>query len=201
MITTNQLKLIVLVLIIIIIAFNQKYFGWLNGLYKTIKRIPKTVTIILTILAIVSLNYNTLKGFMPGSKTEGFTSSTQVDGSAAPSGPSGGLNINTILQNNVDWDTVNDISSLSGLFGFKVPQTIAPKMPSMNNTSVQSEPSEQKVKRKVRESTKKLVAARQKWRCGLCHKMLDETFEVDHVIPLHKGGTNHPKNLMPSQKN
>ena len=50
--------------------------------------------------------------------------------------------------------------------------------------------------RAVSETTKKLVAARQQWKCGRCQRVLDETYEVDHVIPLHQGGTNHPDNLM-----
>jgi 5-methylcytosine-specific restriction protein A len=52
------------------------------------------------------------------------------------------------------------------------------------------------VERKVSQTTKKLVAAKQKWTCGLCGQLLDETYEVDHIIPLYKGGTNDPSNLM-----
>ena len=37
---------------------------------------------------------------------------------------------------------------------------------------------------------KKRVAAKQKWRCAICKKLLDETFELDHIKPLFKGG--HP---------
>jgi len=51
-------------------------------------------------------------------------------------------------------------------------------------------------KRHVSESTKKLVASNQKWQCGLCHGILDETYEVDHIIPLYRGGTNNIDNLM-----
>ena len=35
---------------------------------------------------------------------------------------------------------------------------------------------------------KKRVAAKQKWRCAICKKLLDETFELDHIKPLFKGG-------------
>jgi len=51
-------------------------------------------------------------------------------------------------------------------------------------------------KRLVSDTTKKYVAAKQQWKCGLCQKMLDETYEVDHVTPLYKGGTNDISNLM-----
>ena len=37
---------------------------------------------------------------------------------------------------------------------------------------------------------KKRVAAKQKWRCAICKQLLDETFELDHIKPLFKGG--HP---------
>ena len=51
-------------------------------------------------------------------------------------------------------------------------------------------------KRLVSDTMKKFVAARQKWVCGLCGKMLDETYEVDHIKALYKGGTNDADNLM-----
>ena len=43
--------------------------------------------------------------------------------------------------------------------------------------------------------TKKAVAAKQKWRCASCGKMLDETFEIDHIVPLFRGGDNATSNL------
>lgn len=49
--------------------------------------------------------------------------------------------------------------------------------------------------RKVSSKTKKKVAASQKWRCNLCKVLLDETFEVDHRIPLWKNGSNATWNL------
>lgn len=35
---------------------------------------------------------------------------------------------------------------------------------------------------------KKIVAARQQWRCRKCTRLLDETYHVDHTVPLHSGG-------------
>lgn len=53
-----------------------------------------------------------------------------------------------------------------------------------------------KIKRTVSDTTKKMVASKQQWKCGICNQLLDETYEVDHIIPLYQGGTNHIDNLM-----
>jgi hypothetical protein len=50
-------------------------------------------------------------------------------------------------------------------------------------------------KRSVSESKKKFVAAQQDWCCLECKQKLKATFEVDHITPLFKGGTNHIDNL------
>ena len=52
-----------------------------------------------------------------------------------------------------------------------------------------------KVKRSVSDSKKKFIASNQKWRCAHCNELLDNTFEVDHIIALYKGGTNELNNL------
>ena len=36
---------------------------------------------------------------------------------------------------------------------------------------------------------KKRVAANKKWRGASCKRMLDETYELDHIKPLFRGGT------------
>ena len=52
-----------------------------------------------------------------------------------------------------------------------------------------------KVKRNVTATMKKIVASRQKWHCKSCKNVLDETYEVDHIIPLYTGGGNNIENL------
>jgi len=49
--------------------------------------------------------------------------------------------------------------------------------------------------RKVSESTKKVVASNQQWKCFMCHNILDYSYEIDHNVPLFAGGTNHISNL------
>jgi hypothetical protein len=50
-------------------------------------------------------------------------------------------------------------------------------------------------KRSVSETKKKFVAARQGWNCEHCKKQLPAWFEVDHVLSLENGGSNHVDNL------
>ena len=50
-------------------------------------------------------------------------------------------------------------------------------------------------RRSVSETKKKYVASQQGWTCKKCQKQLEATFEVDHVIELQDGGSNHISNL------
>ena len=58
----------------------------------------------------------------------------------------------------------------------------------LNNTN-------RKVKRNVSESKKKYIASNQKWKCAHCLNLLDNTYEVDHIIALYRGGNNELNNL------
>jgi hypothetical protein len=51
-------------------------------------------------------------------------------------------------------------------------------------------------KRCVSETKKKFVAAQQGWKCGHCNRQLPAWYEVDHVMRLEHGGTNHIDNLV-----
>jgi len=50
-------------------------------------------------------------------------------------------------------------------------------------------------RRNVSGRMKKYVAAGQKWRCAACSSLLSASYEVDHVLPLYRGGTNSVENL------
>ena len=56
-------------------------------------------------------------------------------------------------------------------------------------------PRPKKHKRNVSESKKKFIASNQKWKCAHCQNLLDNTYEVDHIIALYKGGSNELNNL------
>jgi hypothetical protein len=51
-------------------------------------------------------------------------------------------------------------------------------------------------KRSVSETKKKFVASRQNWKCNGCNDQLNAWFEVDHVVRLEHGGSNHVDNLV-----
>jgi len=52
------------------------------------------------------------------------------------------------------------------------------------------------VKRNVSSLTKKIIASNQSWKCGVCNEIMDYAYEVDHHIPLFKGGSNDVSNLI-----
>lgn len=50
-------------------------------------------------------------------------------------------------------------------------------------------------KRAVSSRTKKTVAARARWRCEACDQIVNANYEIDHTVPLFKGGSNDASNL------
>lgn len=51
------------------------------------------------------------------------------------------------------------------------------------------------VRRRLRESVKKRVAASQRWCCSECGHVLESTYQIDHVVPHSVGGSDDPSNL------
>ena len=65
-----------------------------------------------------------------------------------------------------------------------------------NNYNNYNNYNNENLKRNVSETVKKYVASNQRWTCRLCLKILDGSYEIDHIIPLYKGGGNGYENLM-----
>ena len=49
--------------------------------------------------------------------------------------------------------------------------------------------------RKISNLTKKKIASSQEWKCKKCCLLLDECYEIDHIICVKDGGTNEESNL------
>lgn len=49
--------------------------------------------------------------------------------------------------------------------------------------------------RSLTAAQKKRVAASQRWTCNECREVLDENYEIDHIHPLARGGSNAVQNL------
>jgi len=62
----------------------------------------------------------------------------------------------------------------------------SPKKSTSNNKALRS---------KLNETKKKVVASSQQWTCKQCRQLLDASYEIDHIIPLYKGGNNDINNL------
>jgi 5-methylcytosine-specific restriction enzyme A len=48
---------------------------------------------------------------------------------------------------------------------------------------------------KLNETKKKVIASSQQWTCNGCKQILDASYEIDHILPLYKGGNNDLNNL------
>jgi len=72
------------------------------------------------------------------------------------------------------------------------------KSPTQNNEIFQFKKkinSNKLYKRNVSPKTKKIIASKQEWKCNICGKILDFTYEVDHINELRYGGNNEIDNL------
>lgn len=92
--------------------------------------------------------------------------------------------------------------AMSSAMGVRTTPNIA--QPSFGGGTPGGTPAERRIlnsgknssKRSVSETKKKYVAAQQGWKCGDCQRQLPAWFEVDHVIALEHGGSNHVDNLV-----
>ncbi len=72
----------------------------------------------------------------------------------------------------------------------------APPITTSRATTTKRSATTQRVNRPyISPYTKKLVAASQHWKCRICGRELDASYEIDHIVPLHKNGGNEISNL------
>jgi len=95
----------------------------------------------------------------------------------------------------IDKTTSSVLSSGVGILSQPI---IEPSSSSFSSSVSQSSDVEKKtiIKRSVSETKKKFVAFSQGWKCNICNKTLDHTYEVDHKIELRNGGSNETDNLV-----
>ena len=125
---------------------------------------------------------------MTGNRATGGTNHTPSWGGGTPGGTPG---------------TTNNNPSLGGGTPGGTPGTTN-NNPSWGGGTPGGTPAERRIlnsgknssKRSVSETKKKYVAAQQGWKCGDCQRQLPAWFEVDHVIALEHGGSNHVDNLV-----
>lgn len=63
------------------------------------------------------------------------------------------------------------------------------------NKQFMEDRSKSKLINKLTPLKKKMVASNQKWVCSHCKKLLDYTYEIDHIIPTSQGGSSNIDNL------
>jgi 5-methylcytosine-specific restriction protein A len=190
MISYNIIILVVLVVFIFIFASNTYYSKILNRIYKTIKKIPSITIIILAIIAFFGIKiynpinnekieFDGLTDFLNNRKSKSMLDFFNLGSQFFyPNKLNSNSDVNSTSDSNLN-SNVNSTSNSN--FNF-------------NPTSTSN--SKQRYKRNVSESKKKFVAARQQWKCAICGCLLDETYEVDHLIPLYEGGSNENDNLI-----
>jgi hypothetical protein len=98
------------------------------------------------------------------------------------------------------YNNVPNINNMNNMNGMNNMNNSMNGMNNMNNSMNNNKRNfihkpNSKIKRNVSESKKKYIASNQKWRCAHCNNMLDNTYEVDHIIALYRGGNNELNNL------
>lgn len=170
----NKILIIVGILILIILEFN--IFNLKNILEK-LKKYFRLIFFFLLILVV--LKYNKTKDTI--------------------------LPFKDIIKNNKQYKFLSYLTSkvnkiISLFTNIKFPDN-AFKDSSMNYTQKNNEPNFKTIEKKIphrrnlSESKKKIVASNQHWRCLSCQNLLDATYEIDHIVPLFKNGSNDIENL------
>lgn len=106
-------------------------------------------------------------------------------------------NTKNTIQPILDFSSKMNWSSSSGNYiggGEKYPIIEVPKIVKQN--VIERDKKTGFFKRSVSETKKKFISAQQGWKCFHCKQQLSAFYEVDHIIPLYKGGSNDLSNLV-----
>ena len=74
---------------------------------------------------------------------------------------------------------------------------IAPPPPRSSNKNIVQRPHghvKPTQRKRVSNHVSREVAARQNFRCAACNEMLTSDWEIDHIVPLHRGGSHDMSN-------
>lgn len=99
-------------------------------------------------------------------------------------------NTSSVLSPILDFTSKRNYNGISGHPVVQVPNAQTRSQEVLMNSGKKG------TKRSVSETKKKFVASRQNWKCDGCKDQLNAWFEVDHVIRLEHGGSNHVDNLV-----
>jgi hypothetical protein len=102
----------------------------------------------------------------------------------------------SILSPILDFTSRQDFNQSQSMYGGSVPVLPVDHLRQQQKIQMSgiARPGE-RVKRSVSESKKRFVAARQSWKCKQCQQQLTAFYEVDHILALQHGGSNHIDNL------
>lgn len=103
-------------------------------------------------------------------------------------------NTSSLISPILDFTSKQSFSEQQEEYNYPVLQMNSTEQSPSNNRIMNS--GKYGTKRSVSESKKKFVAHRQNWKCEKCKRVLPASFEVDHVIRLQHGGSNHVDNLV-----
>ena len=99
---------------------------------------------------------------------------------------------NKFIISNKKKDNVNNIDNIKN--NVNNIDNIKNNVNNIDNNNIESKVNNTN-KRKVSNLQKKMIASNQKWKCKHCNNILNFDYEVDHIIPLFKNGSNDMNNL------
>ena len=175
----KKLRIIGFVIILIgILYINYKFNNLIVRAYNYVQRLPKILIASLSLMAVIAPFL--LKNNKIFSKLTDYIPTNNV--------------LSKLARNN-EQEKENTISYYNKKYEPPTKSNQPKKNIQTKKPNNEVKEKNKKNKRNVSEQMKKYVAANQGWKCLDCKNMLDASYEVDHIIPLYKGGDNECANL------